>query len=424
MNKFFLITIMQLCLLVSSCHFNKTLINTTEIEPFYTKNNRVGANDELFFWEQKYKLDTTNYTPAMKYAQALVANFTNKGTIENLIKAKQILLQIQKLNPSESGVLRSLANVSISTHEFQNAYNYAYLAKATGEKQYESNLLLFDTALELGKIPIAQTVITKLKRNYEYAYYFRLAKLNHYKGEIEKTIENLQLAVTFSENNIALKQAALSNLGDFQLNHGNFEEAKIAYLQAVKLHQYDSHSLIGLAKIAAIHDKNFTVAEEILMKINAINPSPETNYQLMHLAILKNNKKETIKYAQLFENQVSKSIYGNMYNKYLIEIYSSILPQKTKLLEIAANEIKNRNTPTANTWYCLALQKNNKGKQAMQHYKNHVANQPLEANELYYIAQLMYSENKNYLADKFMEEAQKNEVELCPQFKKANSSLL
>lgn len=105
-----------------------------------------------------------------------------------------------------------------------------------------------------------------------------------------------------------------------------------------------------------------------------------------------------------------------MYNKYLVEIYCSILPNKVKLMEIATNEIVNRNTPTANTWYCLALQMNNKGKQAILHYKKYVANQPLEANELYYMACILNSQNQLNLAKKFMIEAQKNKVELCPQY--------
>jgi hypothetical protein len=57
------------------------------------------------------------------------------------------------------------------------------------------------------------------------------------------------------------------------------------------------------------------------------------------------------KYSEEFAAQAGdKSLYGNMYNKYLISFYAdSECPAKAVV--IAEQELKNRSTPQTNAWY-------------------------------------------------------------------------
>jgi hypothetical protein len=399
---------------------SRPLLTEKNVEMVLENHKTMPAdNSKQVFWKAKYIYDTTNYTPALSYAGALVETFNQTGNINSLLQAKNILLNTNQIYKNEAGLLRSLAHVSLSLHEFNEAYRYAKQASLLGDKKYESDLILFDAAFELGKITEAKLLLTKIKKAHEYAYYFRLSKMHHYNGDLDQATESLKKALLYADQNKDLQQAAYANLGTLYLNHGQFGKAKDNYLATLAIDAANVHAITGLAKIAALHDKNYDLARALIQKTAQLHLSPEAYYQLMHIATGQGNKAWAQQMAQQFVNEASKPAYGNMYNKYLVEIYSAVWPNSQKLMAVAQSEINNRNTATAHTWYSLALLQNKQHTAAMQHHKKHVAGQPLEANELYYSALLHKNNNNLQLAKKYAQQAMKTEAELSPVYIKS-----
>jgi hypothetical protein len=106
---------------------------------------------------------------------------------------------------------------------------------------------------------------------------------------------------------------------------------------------------------------------------------------MIQLADARGDSSAQKKYAIEFEAIVTQSYYGNMYNKYLIELYTGILNDPAKAEAIAAKELLNRSTPQTYAWYVWALCYNNKLAEAEKAYREHVSGQPLEGLELYWM---------------------------------------
>jgi hypothetical protein len=120
------------------------------------------------------------------------------------------------------------------------------------------------------------------------------------------------------------------------------------------------------------------------------------------------------KYAEEFTSIVTAPAYGNMYNKYLIELYTSILNEPAKAEFLAKKELLNRTTAQTYAWYVWALTCNNKTAKAEKIYQQHVSGKPLEGLELYWMGKYMEAQNKGYNAKAFFKAAYKNRYDLGP----------
>jgi hypothetical protein len=120
------------------------------------------------------------------------------------------------------------------------------------------------------------------------------------------------------------------------------------------------------------------------------------------------------KYAGAFVLKASDSSYGNMYNKYLIELYTGILQNPVKAEDLAKRELENRSTPQTRAWYAWALFSNNKKQAALEQFQRNISGMPLEGLELYWMGKLMTGLNKEYNASAFFEAAYTNKYDLAP----------
>jgi len=68
--------------------------------------------------------------------------------------------------------------------------------------------------------------------------------------------------------------------------------------------------------------------------------------------------------------QAGKPEYGLMYDKYLIGLYTGILNNPSKAVEIAQKEIDSRKTPQTYAWYAWALLIIKKRKKHLQYTIN------------------------------------------------------
>lgn len=174
------------------------------------------------------------------------------------------------------------------------------------------------------------------------------------------------------------------------------------------------HSFMGLAWIALLHDKNDSLAEELLQFVTTKTQSPEPLFKLIAVAQQRKNNEQEYQFAKAFEQAVIDVRYGNMYNKYLIQLYSGVLNNPAKVVTIAAAELQNRNTPQTNAWYAWALFKNGQQQDALKVFEEKVSGKPLEALELYWMGKLLQALNKPSMAMKYFYEAAKNKYDLNP----------
>jgi hypothetical protein len=224
----------------------------------------------------------------------------------------------------------------------------------------------------------------------------------------------MQKALEWAGSDIGLQQAALSNEADLYLHAGDLRLAYDAFTRSIRLGASDLHSIIGIGWIALVHDKNDSLAGKIFQYLQTKTKSPEILFKLQQASELKNDSSLQIKYASQFAQLVSGPQYGNMFNKYTIDLYTGILNDPAKAEEIANKEIQGRPTPQTYAWYAWCLFCNNKKNEAYNVYEKYVSGKPLEGLELYYMGRLMKGLEKGYNAREFFEAAEKNKYDLSP----------
>ncbi len=225
-------------------------------------------------------------------------------------------------------------------------------------------------------------------------------------------------AASLAKTNAVLKSIALSNAGDLYIHAGDLRKAADIYKECIRLNGLDFHSMMGLGWVALVHDKNYTLAEKIFKFVRSKNKLPDPLFKLYQMAQGREDKDLEKKYAEEFVTKSTDTIYGHMYNKYVIEILTGILNQPEKAEELAKNELNNRTTPQTYAWYAYTLFENNKHDEAYKVFQQHVSGQPLEGLELYYMGKMMKGLGKGYNAHAFFKAADKNKYDLSPDMAK------
>jgi len=395
--------------IVTEIFIDSVLTNYTI--PVSVKNNEA----DIQFWEQRISSQTPDYSNKMNYAAALVTRFHLLGNIQDLKKSDSILQTLfADYNEKEVGPIFSLVSHSILQHRFKEADSLLNMAKLMGLKRYNAEASSFDVNFELGNIWLANVNLRNLQSENDFGYQFRKSKMMHYNGNLDSSIIAMQKAFENSGQKEGLKFASLSNLGDLYIHAGKMEKAYQCFETCIKDNPADMHSLIGMGWIALVKDKNEKLAENIFKFVASKSFSPEALYKMILAAEQKKDTLTQIKYANKFADIVSDPIYGNMYHKYLIQLYTGILQSPDKAELIASKELQNRATPQTYAWYVWTLVCNNKKEEAYQVYTKHVSGKPLEGLELYWMGKLMQSLNKKYNAKQFFDAATLNIYDLTP----------
>ncbi len=398
----------------------KPIVSTAFIDSLfnsYTNTTAVQAmENELQFWKKRIVPNNPGLVNELKYASNLVQRYHLTGDINDLAEADRILYTADKaFNHKESSPNIALVRNSILQHRFKQADSLLNHAKNTGLKKYESAASSFDVAFELGNYLVAEIELKQIANRQDYGYNFRHAKQAHYKGNLDTAIAAMHQAFLLARGNISLMQAALSNEADLNLHNNNLQRANDLYLQSIRLSVTDLHSIMGLGWIALVHDKNDSLAEKIFRFVQSKTKAPDVIFKLAQLAGAKGDSVMQKKYAIEFVTIASERVYGNMYNKYVLELYTGILNEPAKAEALAARELLNRTTPQTYAWYVWALHKNKKTAEAEKIYHQKVSGKPLEGHELYWMGKYMQAQNKVYNAGQFFKAAYKNKYDLSPE---------
>ncbi len=382
----------------------------------YSTPAAIKANEgELEFWKKRIDPNNPGITNEFKYASALAGRYFLSGDIHDILCSDSVLCKIDRIyNHKETGPCLALMAHAILQHRFFQADSLLETVKKIGIKPYESISASFDVDFELGRYNLAESALQKMVSKTDYGYQFRLSKLDHYKGQMDSAIMAMTRAADLAGDDITLKQAALSNTADLFLHNDQLGQANDLYRQSIAMHAGDLHSIMGLGWIALVHDNNDSLAEKIFQFVLNRTRAPDPLFKLVQVAAFRGDSITATQYARKFELTVTDSSYGKMYDKYLIELYTGILHQSDKAVEIAKEELKNRNTPQTNAWYAWALLSAGKKEEAYQVFLNKVSGKPLEGVELYWMGKLMLALDKGYNATQFFKAAWKNRYDLNP----------
>jgi tetratricopeptide (TPR) repeat protein len=345
----------------------------------------------------------------------LAKRFHNFGDIQDIVKADSTVRVINaELKGNDMGPNMSLAGYSITRHKFIEAYDYVKQLKKLGGQKYAVSLLSFDVDFELGNYYSPAVVLKSIEHNQDYGYYFRLSKFQHLKGDMEGAIGSMKKATELAESNTALKLAAMSNTADLYIHSGDLKNAYQLYVDCIRLNGSDFHSMMGMGWIALVNDKKDSLAERIYQFVHEHYHSPDPLFKLYQVAQFRGDSINEVKYASQFVQQVSDTLYGGMYNKYLVELYTGILHNPAKAMQLAKEELNNRATPQTKAWYVWTMYCNNQPQEAYNYYRHVVSGKPLEGLELYYMGKMMQGLNKGYNAQEFFKAAYKNRYDLSP----------
>ena len=401
----------------SSNNESKNIVSATYADSLiahYTQPAAIRLNaDEMRFWKNRIDPKNPGFTNEFKFAVALARNFHFSGDINDLMASDSVLQTIDRIyGHKEVSPLLSMAAHAISLHRFTDADSLLGKAKAIGLKNYESLTSSFDIDFELGRYPSAERALKRLTSPNDYGYYFRRSKLAHYNGETDTAITAMLKAAELAGNDAALKQAALSNAADLYLHDARLKKAYDLYQECIESNPADLHSILAIGWIALAHDKNAVLAERLFRFVKERTKSPDPIYKMVQLTLAGNDSIAAKKYAAEFESMTTGPQQGNMYNKYLIDLYTGILNEPAKAEVIAKRELQNRTTPQTYAWYAWALYCHDKKSEAYNLYLDKVSGKPLEGSELYWMGKMMLGLDKGYTAQEFFKAAWINRYDL------------
>lgn len=420
--KYITITL-ALVTLLFSCKNHSPIVDkafTDSLINHYTLPRQVADNEkDMQFWKNKIAPNVVRQVPESKYASCLITRFHQFGDINDVKQAEMILHSINKAyNNTLAGPFIALTGSAMLQHHFSRADTLLQTAKKIGIDGFTNNTISFDVYFELGKYNEATAFLNQLKPAKDYSYYFRRSKMDHFNTNIDSAISGMVKAADLEKNIPYLRGIALSNAGDLYIHAGDLQKAADLYKQCIRLNSVDFHSILGLGWVALVHDKNDTLAEKLFKFVQSKNKLPDAGFKLYQMAQARRDKAIERKYAEEFVAKSTDTIYGKMYNKYLIEIYTGILNQPAKAEELAKNELNNRTTPQTYAWYAYTLFVNHKNAAAYKVFEQYVSGRPLEGLELYYMGKMMKGLDKGYDANEFFKAAEKNKYDLSPDMAK------
>lgn len=340
-------------------------------------NNKHGGLDtEIAFWSAKLDSDTGNFVYASELAGLHLAVFHLNGDIKSLHRADSLMVRsAEALNFTDPEMLQALSQLSITRHDFSKAFALNEQAKKSAASPFIYSLIRFDTDMELGRYGDAEKRLNTIADKNSFHYLIRKAKQQDHLGDLEGAIKLMETAFENVEasGDPGLYSWTLSNLGDMYGHAGRVQDAYDAYVSVLQKDPGYLYALKGIAWIAYSHDNNAELARTITEFIMKHNSSPDHFLFLAELADYEGKQGLKDQLQASFIDQVSQTQYGNMYNKYLIELFSDDLARIDEALMIAEKEVHARPTPETFSWLAWVHFKKGHLAEAANLFQNHVS---------------------------------------------------
>jgi tetratricopeptide (TPR) repeat protein len=370
----------------------ETITNSKEYDPYLiTSNTPSKANNkkEFEFWQQKFNNDSTHLMEMSRIAGLHEAKFGITGDVSEL-KNSEILIKksIEIAGRNKDAYLRGLAYNYISQHRFKEAQILLDSAYTFPDNRKETELMLFDVAMELGEYDRADSFLGKVKDPKDFNYLIRLAKWSDHNGNLDAAIKYMEQAKKIAEDrdNKGLKIWVYSNIGDFYGHAGRLKESYDSYLKTLALQPDNHYVKKQIAWMVYAAEKNTYEANRILDSIMINHKAPDYYLLKGEMAEFNGNSSEANKEYEKFIKATEDPNYGEMYNAYLIEIFANTNPEKA--LKLAEKEITNRATPETYQLLAYAQLKAGNKETALKTIEEHVIGKTSEPMALFHAAQI------------------------------------
>lgn len=377
------------------------------------------VENEINYWENKLQ-NNRSHLYLTKLSGLYQSLFDLTGNANYLIKTDDLLLEANQIvEEKKAGIWQMLSANAIMQHQFQLAEKYILQAKDIKDNQYGSQLMMFDTYMELGEFSAANFTLNKLGNKSSFDYLVRLSKWKDHIGELDSAIYFTEIALgKISSNKTELKCWALANLGDMYGHAGRIQDSYDAFLKVLEKNPYYAHAWKGIAWIAYANDGNTKLASEILNKVVSQISIPDYHLILAEIQEFEGDQTQKKQALEKFLSLAKKPETGLMYNTYKFQVFLEENKDIDAAIQLANAEVQSRPTPQSYALLAWGHYKNNEYEKAVKIIKEKVEGKTYEPNALYY-AGMIYSKTNAKLAKKYLSEAAEAEFELGPVTSKA-----
>jgi tetratricopeptide (TPR) repeat protein len=367
------------------------------------------------FWSKRLRTDSSGVGDLGPLAGSYEQLFVTTGNTTFLRNAEQLYLKgIQISANNKDQFARGLAHNYISQHRFQEAFDLLQKTLEGPAKKHETNLMLFDAAMEVGAYEKAYEYLNEVKNLNDYNYLIRLAKWSDHRGDLDSAIRYMELAMAIAESRDSkpLKIWTYSNLADYYGHAGRISDSYEHYLKTLALQPDNMYVKKGIAWMVYSEEKNSREAHRIMDSVMKGHKLPDYHLFKAELYEFEGYKAKAENAENDFISAVEIGAYGDMYNAYLISLYCKKEPKRA--LEIAQREIENRATPETYHLLALAQLQNGRNKEALQTIETYVEGKTSEPKALFHSALVYKANDRTEKVESIKAELKKAYYELGP----------
>ncbi len=417
------IQFLMLIVLVSACTTKNpdAVAQKADYNQYLVSQPTKTTSKYFELWNSKIRPDSIQLTSFGIVGGEYNRYFQQTGNIEFLKKAEKSLEKAVEIAAiGKPGYYRALARNYISQHRFREALQLADSAAAIGGGKTETQSLFFDVHMELGNYEIAEQYLDSLKNMSDFGYMIRLAKWNDYKGDLDTTINFMELAKAKAEssNNKELMLWSYTNLGDYYGHAGRIQDSYNEFLKALAIDENNAYAKKGIAWIVFSHDKNPEEAIRILDSVTKTYDAPDYFLLKAEIADYMGDDLVRTKNLDQYFTKVKNSDYGDMYNAYNLNLYIEETQQYDQALVLAKKEVENRPTPESYSWLGYSYLKNGDAKTAMEIVDKYVYGKTFEPVLLYQAAEIYKANGQTDKVIELKEELTGALYELGPSMEK------
>jgi tetratricopeptide (TPR) repeat protein len=236
------------------------------------------TDSQIDYYQQSLRRNSRNAKTYFGLGDALIRKARESGDPSYFNRAEEALKKALEIAPQNGGVLRHLAYVHYSRHEFAPAAVYARKAVEMNASDGDAYGVLGDALLEVGQYPEAAAAYAYMIELDESLYsYCRLAGLKSARGDVTGAVADLERAIAIGK---ATKLPAESiawtqwQLGAEYFAQGNLAAAESSYRRSLESYPNYYRALAGMAQLRGAQ-KNFDAAIALYQQAIAILPLPE-----------------------------------------------------------------------------------------------------------------------------------------------------
>ncbi|TMA08031.1 MAG: tetratricopeptide repeat protein [Deltaproteobacteria bacterium] len=330
---------------------------------------RTTTDNEIVYYERLLKRNPRNARAYFGLGDALIRKARESGDPAYFNRAEEVLKRSLEISPRNADVMRHLAYVFYSRHEFGQAATYANKAIEIDSTNADAYGILGDAFLEVGRYDKAEEAYQKMMELEQNLYsYGRLAGLKSIHGDNRGAIADLEQAIQSGKTAGNPKEGiawAEWQLGSDRFTLGNLKDAEAYYLQALQTYPNYYRALAGMAQVRTAQ-KRYDEAIDLYQKAIGILPMPEYAAALGDLHV-KTRRPELAR--QLYElveyigylNTLNKVLY----NRELAYFYADHDIKLKEGLELAWRELEYRRDIYAYDLLAWSLYKNGKPEEAL-----------------------------------------------------------